>query len=289
MHRTIFIIILLLFYQLGHAAPCGPGERIMEALQFAKDFDGEGEIPKKLHLLMGRKGGEDFLDAARDFWKSGHPNEKSVAQLKEAARTGQVSAETIAEIRSLRARLKVLRFLCEAICDGHQAPKTLDESTKIIGKFQDAVAVKDSPEKIRSFAKKAYEALSAEQLEKLDKEIRAMTAADRKENERWLSGSLAEIQRATRTTSLTEKEFHGVRKILGRIQAIVLVDAALNGDPATARTLGTIRRLYDRIGDEHDSMIQAEHSGDHKKEIEFEEDVVRELDQVVRAIRKAHH
>lgn len=284
----LFLLSLLLASTFAAAKQddCEENFRRIEAL-LKKNFDTgvDPKYPEKLEISLRRKDGKRYLESAKRLWTKYWPDEDLIAELKEAEKAGNVPAETLKKLKSARARLKTIRFLCEAICDDHEAPKRLDEITKIIGKVEEVQTFGGQPNEVSKAIKKAFDALDKKSMGKLTEELDNLRAADREGNEKWLKAAFKLIEKSLDQKALTKTELHDVRKTLGRVQAMVLFDTIDKQDQERLAAYTWIKSVYNKMGIEHDALVKLEYEHKDFDDAVLSKEVREELENFLKAAK----
>ncbi|MGZ3655672.1 MAG: Fic family protein, partial [Bdellovibrionota bacterium] len=196
----------------------------------------------------------------RKLWADTKPSNELRASVDKIAKTGDVSKEFLASTKELRARLKVIRFFCEEMCTEKTQLKELDQLTKTFGHLTDAASFgPKAKDKVKEAAKELSELLGKSSLNQIDAEMKKMEPLKAKELAASLEDDFKTMRKSIYAKDVAEKDFHEVRKTIGRMQTILLTNAFTEGGTEQEKkAFQVFRKIYDQIGDEHDKMIAAE-------------------------------
>jgi hypothetical protein len=256
---VIFSFALLpLLAQAGKGKDCAEEYGRIEGLIAAGfKMPQEAALPPKLTLQTGRKEGKFFLNVAQRIWKKHWPRPDLIQALEAAdAAGGKLPPETVSLLNKTRGRLKTIRFLCEAICKDHEAPKHLDHLTVVLGHLSDAhdfaVDTRVEPAELKEVLK----LLKSDYMDKVAKDIRDMKAASGKSNLDWLEKAREQIQGALDSDKVIVDQFHEARKNIGRLQTVLLFEGMRDNDQQKLATVAWLSRLYMKLGGEHDVLVK---------------------------------
>lgn len=235
--------------------------------------------PGALKLSLSRKEGNEFLEAAARLWTHYWPDDSLLAKLEAARGKGGVPAPVLADLKLARARLKVIRFLCDAICTEDTLARHLDQVTKTIGKLEEAQAKGDA-HRVEKALGRALDAFGTKAQRKLRDELGSMRAARRAETDLRLAQASALLEKAAGPGKLTEEEVHDVRKALGKVQTLLLFRGIREESERNLQEFGWLRRVYDQIGDGRDEGALLSDAAD----LRLPPEVRARLREIVRAI-----
>lgn len=235
--------------------------------------------PGALALSLSRKQGNDHLAAASRLWTEYWPDEELLGKLRAARGKGSVSATTLADLKLARARLKVIRFLCDAICTDDSLARHLDEVTKTVGKLEEAQAAAD-PARVEKALGRTLDAFGNKSQRKLREELEGMRSARRAETDGRLAAASRLLEKAAGPAKLTEEDIHDVRKALGRVQTLLLFRGIREESEMNLREFGWLRRVYDQIGDGRDEGALISEGAD----LALPKDIRARLREIVKAL-----
>ncbi len=253
---------------------------------FHSNFDvgAKSKLPKGLELEVPRKAGDTYLRSAEKLWTNYWPDKTLLRELEDSLTSGKVPPSTIDKLKLARARLKVVRFLCEAICADHSSPAHLDQITKVIGKLEEIQKFSGDPAKTKNILLAVLDAFSEKSMRKLNVELAGMQAAGRRSNEKWIHEARKIIAKSL-DRKLDEREFHDVRKTIGRLQTMALFDGLSNNDQKKLEAYSWLRKLYNKLGDEHDKMVKLEFENADMEDVRLSEKMVGNLKDLLKATR----
>ena len=242
-------------------------------------------LSQELELRLPEKLGSEFFDVAHMLWKANPVPMDLLTLLKQAERTGEVPPALGKSLSRTRARFKIIRFLCEAICENpEKMQKALDAATKDMGQVQDALKF-GKVEDIQAAAKKAQKALREKNLDEISHEVKEMKSKNKTEFLVWLAKAKKSMEKSLeKKEKLTEEEFHEVRKNLGRIQTVLLFDGLAKGDQSKLDSFEFMREIYDKLGVDHDKMVEAEWHDKEIGEVLFSPEIQAELRKVLQVL-----
>lgn len=278
---------LLACFATAIASPCTPYGRLQQLIENGNSFGVPPGLPEQMPVIASRSLGREYLKVAQMLWSDVRPSAKLVSAYGNAADKGVVDAKLLADSKALRARLKIIRALCDSICRDHETPAVLDDTIKAMGKFQDAATHGAGNDEIRAIAAQVRDAFSGRQYEKFEKAIASMEPSGRKDNAAWLRDNLNGLKKLLKKSELSEDEFHSARKVLGRFQTLVLMDA-INGNEQSARAYESIRKFYDELGAAHDRMVENAAKGEDEIPAAFSPEDTAMMKNIIRALRKGN-
>ncbi len=232
----------------------------------------EGAIENNFDLgVRGRIAGEfrppsaqknkETVRAARKIWEEIRPGKDLEKAVERAARTGEFTPAQVEELRGLRAYLKPIRFICEAICDERSQMNQLDRLTKRLGNLADAGKHGDK-KSIREASENLLKALEKSKLKEVDEEIAGMKLLDGKKLEDELDKSIRSLRELADKKELKEKPFHDLRKAVGRLQTVQMMNAlSVDGTKTERQVYQAMRNFYNELGLVHDEMEAAAYQG----------------------------
>jgi len=219
-------------------------------------LDAEPKLRGKIEVPT-REESQSRLEAAAKLWHEGRPDDAFRAQIAAVAKNGVIDPAFAPELKNVRDRLKLYRFLCDAVCEDSSGIEKLDTLTAAMGHLTDAAKFGDKT-KIGAEAKILADYLTPEFLKNVDKEIAGMRALGRHDLGEQIDNMVTRTRNILAKSDLTEKQFHDARKDLGRLQTLVLLDV-LDGKRAAsnASSYQAMRKVYESLGAEHDKMIES--------------------------------
>jgi nicotinic acid mononucleotide adenylyltransferase len=249
---------------------------------------GEKPVLSGVARIPLRQETEERMQQIAKLWAEVRPGETLKSDLADISRTGTVSDKFLADSKELRARMKVMRFFCEALCTDETQLERLDKLTKTFGHLSDAATPGfGSKDQIRQAASELRDSLGKGNLDKIDRELAKMQPLRATELANRLQESFVDMRKAIYSPAVTEKDFHEVRKTIGRMQTILLSNAFTeSGTKEEKASFQAFRKLYDHIGDEHDEMVKAELQGNAPEKITFSPSQRAQVEQLISYFEK---
>ncbi|MGZ3652474.1 MAG: lipase family protein, partial [Bdellovibrionota bacterium] len=218
-------------------------------------LDAEPKIRGKIEVPT-KEESQARLDAAAQLWHEGRPDDAFRAKIAAVGKTGAIDPSFAPELKNVRDRLKLYRFLCHAVCKDTESLGQLDTLTAAMGHLTDAGKFGDKA-KIKAEAKILADYLTPSYLKGVDKEITSMRALGRHDLGDQIDEMVAHMRKTMGKSELTEKQFHETRKDLGRLQTLVLLDALDGKRPvANSSSYQAMRKVYESLGAEHDKIVE---------------------------------
>ncbi|HEY8278222.1 MAG TPA: Fic family protein, partial [Bdellovibrionota bacterium] len=238
--------------------------RLAKTIDDDFDLNVEPNLVGKAHVPTRPESELHFASMGK-LWREARPSEDFIKSIEKAAQTGKLDGATKTQLKYIRGRAKTIRFLCEAVCKDNAQLEKLDQLTVVLGHVSDAIAL-DGRQAIRREASDLSELLRKKNLGKIDDEISGMQALKGKQLADRIDDTLKDIRKTVKEKKLEEEPFHEMRKNLGRLQTVVLMNALKDGAKAGDRSsYQAIRKIYAEIGEIHDGMVKAIHDGKEPK------------------------
>jgi len=234
----------------------GLDTKLSEAIDNKFKLDAKPALQGKVRIPTLAENQANLRSAAK-LWTEARPDKKFLNAVEEIARTGKIEPAVAAEFKAARGRLKIIRFLCEAICEDGVKIKRFDKLTAKIGHLTDAASY-GVLEDVKMEATKLRQMLDNGNLNTIDKELAGMKAMSQPALEEHVQSMVQSIRETLGSENLTEKEFHDVRKDIGRLQTIELANALTERGPASAagNYMG-MNNVYNKLRKDHDAMMEA--------------------------------
>jgi hypothetical protein len=266
---VLFFALVLLLYGPVHAkSECHEKyAKLNQVIENNFSF-GANIVPAGKVEIPELERNEVSLKLARKLWKKSRPDKEFRRRVIEASVKGEVSNGLKSRSDALRSHTKMARFICQLLCRDPKEIKTLDDLTIVLGHLEDAHRF-GSKSEISDYAKQLDPLLSEGALEKIDEEMEKMVALDKAGLTDRVNGMISHIESSIGRSDLTVDDFHEVRKEVGRLQVLVLLNGVHTEDPSEETTFELVRGLYEEIGKDHDTMEKAYLAGDPPKTVAF--------------------
>ena len=240
-------------------------------------------LPASIEVSLRKKEIRELFQLHADLWHEGLERKKILAII-EQYRSGRIpSAQDIADLKDVRARLKQLRFAFVAFDRSHSAPSAIDDLATTLGHLQDAVKA-EKPELVRKEAKSAVDLLTKSKMAKVEKEITDFQPSGKTSFTQWLNEQALEIDESLRAKSLTPKQYHETRKAISRLVAVFDALNTTGPSETTQRTVELLSTLNGKMGGEHDVLVVGKLDGTldyYEGDVTLAPDVRAMLEEVV--------
>ncbi len=213
------------------------------------------------------------------LWDESRPDADFLQVVQKAKDKGKMKKKRLQELLEDRERLKALRFLCEAICTEGTIPKNLDRLIVRMGRLKDAVKFGDESE-IEQTAKKFLKVLNKKYLASVDKEIKGLEPMTPEQLQKRISQISKSMRMSLSENKLTEVDYHELRKNVGRLQAIVMMNAIISNRVADKNSHDIFRQVFEAMGQRHNKLVKADLQGEDVGKIkvkDYEREQIEEL------------
>jgi len=260
----------------------GLDEKLGHVINNKYVLDAKPKIQGKI-LLPSRAESEERLKAVAKLWTDVRPGEEFKNAVDDIKSSGKIASKYEPMIKAARDRMKMIRFLCNAVCEESVKIKKLDRLAATMGHLTDA-AKYGSRSEVKAEAKNLRELLGKDNLQQIDSELAGMKAMRRPVLEEHVQSMIKSIRETLASNDISEKEFHAVRKNIGNLQTLELTNALTGRELASdkANYMG-IHSVYEKIGDDHDAMVKKVLRGKKIPKIGFSSDEREQIEEVLRA------
>jgi len=234
--------------------PPGQCDALFAAVLDHDAIDLDATLPGAIHLDYSP---EQFIQCyriCRQIWKEGVNRDALVAIVENSYRHRSLGPEDQLSFKTMRARIKHLRFAYAVFDERHRYPWLFHHMTRAMGYLQDALrneqhaAVGRLAIRTRLFLTRFAYALATR---KIDRFRPSSTEAFRKH----INDEIGFIRIHLAKQEITSKEFHEMRKVISRQVALYDNLKTLYPSPyhrSVSQYLGTINGL---MGNMHDELI----------------------------------
>jgi CHAD domain-containing protein len=217
-------------------------------------------LPEDLKSLLKDVDTGDYFQLCQDLWNQGFAR-KDVLDLIDTIEQGRTpTALQQNKFKDVRVRVRLLRSAYAAFDKDHQAPKTIDAITTVMGHLQDDVKA-GSLDLSKKDAQDLADLMDGKSIKKVSEELGEFRPAKNKSFRNWVKDEADVIQEGLDADEVSAKEFHEMRKVITRVLAVV--DVINSTDPSVeSRQLGKyLSSLNTRMGDIHDGFVTKKIAG----------------------------
>ena len=287
----VFAVILSLqYFPDGFAQPYASRNNgfcytleLMQAIARHDTIYPDPHLPASIEVRLRKKEIRELFQLHADLWHEGLDRKKILAIIEQYRSGRTPSAQDIADLKDVRARIKQLRFAFVAFDSSHSAPSAIDDLATTLGHLQDAVKA-ERQDLVRKEAKSALDLLTKSKVAKVEKEIADFQPAGKTSFTQWLNEQALEIDESLKAKSLTPKQYHETRKAISRLVAVF--DALNTTGPSVKiqQTVELLSTLNGKMGGEHDVLVLGKLDGSldyYEGDVMLAPDVRAMLEEVV--------
>lgn len=233
------------------------------------EIDLNAEPPDAIHLDYSQEQLTQCYRLCRQIWKERVGRKDLSGMIEKLYQHRSLSPQDQIAFKHLRAKIKHLRFAYSAFDERHRYPRTFHWMTAIMGYLQDAfkneqhAAVGRSAVLVRLFLTKLPYALITREIDRFQPD----TAESFR---KYVNDEIRFIRLNLAREKITSKEFHEMRKIIGRQVSIYDNLKTLYPSPYHHGVSKYLRTLNGMMGAMHDELVTKE----FKKARDYDPDAV---------------
>lgn len=291
MIQRFLCLFLIGFSHLGFAERLTPElatvcTRLLLAVQ-AHDVDYGGvRFPNQVEVAMDPESLKRYFHSIREYWKN---RPKGFFALLEKAKDQELSAEDLQALKSLRGRLRIVRFGFNLLDKRHQSPETINWIVKTTGALTDAYK-NGHHGRANATAKTLLEYFGERNWLEIEEEIHSFKTSSEESFREYLKDQVAKLGKGLESHRMTAEQFHDLRKIVSRLLTffdILMADLPADDVKAAFRFLSTTQYRMGRIHDHLVKLHLANRFDYHNDRFRMSKDLHERLATIVRKFPKA--